>query len=155
MTSGHPVRHKQQRTGQHQGKRDKKGVLIQQLHAVLDGEHQQQRQSGHNDHQNHTAGRNIRRLALGQLAQMNHAEKLPQQLTNIPAVRKEHGHQRAQVQQHVEKHVVMLHIGQLKKMLKQRQVSRAGDGQELRDALHQTQNDGRDVTHEISSCSCL
>ena len=80
------------------------------------------------------------RIGRGVMYQIADAgEEFQNHVPDILPVGREHGHQGAQVQQHVEKFrdLQALHTQQV---LGNGQMAGAGDGQKLRDALNQAQN---------------
>ena len=137
-----PVAGKEQQSGKHQGACHEVEIITQALHQIFHRQHRKEGQRAHDDQQNQTSGRGhgIGGGSMGQIP--DPGEKLHHHLPDILPVGNKHGDEGAQVQQHIVK---IRHIDGTRgqQMLRNGQMAGAGNGQKLRYALDQAQQDGR------------
>ena len=115
----------------------------------MDGQQNKQGQRAHNDQQDQPAGGRYL-TGRGSVDQIAYAvDQLRHHVADIPPIGHEHRHQRAQMQQHIEE---LRYLGiQAQQVLGDRQVSGTGNGQKLRQALYQSQQERRKVCHCVTS----
>ena len=144
MAVGHPVGQEEDHTGEKQDAADRRGVVADLLHIVLDGQYQKQGQGGHDDQQDQPPGR--RRLPLTAIPGYEQGakpqEKFSDHLPYIAPVIDEHGDQGGEVEQDVEQVIRLRHS---KKVLEQGQVPGTGNGQKFSDALDDPQDGGHQI----------
>lgn len=127
MAVGHPVGQEEDHTGEKQDAADRRGVVADLLHIVLDGQYQKQGQGGHDDQQDQPPGR--RRLPLaavpGDEQGAGPQKELHDHLPYIVPVIDEHSNQGGEVEQDVEQVIRLRHP---KEVLEQGQVPGTGNG---------------------------
>ena len=144
MSVGHPVRQEEDRTGEQKDAADRRRIVADLLHIVLDGQHQEQRQGGYDDQQDQPPGRRRLPLAavLGDEQGADPQEKLCDHLPYIAPIIDKHGDQSGEVEQDVEQVIRLRHP---KKVLEQGQVPGTGNGQKFSDALDDPQDGGHQI----------
>ena len=154
MSPPHPVGEEEQCAGGQQGKADEHRAAVQRLHPALDGQHQKQGKRTHNDEQNQPA--HLECLFRGTGGALSHQlpahlDELSHHAPDFLPVIDHYSYQRAQMQQHIEEHAALLRRLKSEKVLKQGQMTGAGDGQKLCQTLNQSQNDCAQKGHGNAS----
>ena len=134
----HAVGRKQQPAGHQKCKADEKRIGIEGFDRVLHEHRQHQRQRRQQDEQDHPPLERIGLLSAPQLFQMHHRKPFRRQPRDLLPVGNENRAQRAQMQQHVKKQM-LLHGAKPQKALQYRQMAGAGDWKKFRNSLHQSQ----------------
>ena len=138
----YPVAGEQQKARHDQSPRHEIDIAGQALHQILHRQHQKQRQRAHDNQQDHPP---CRRDGVGCGAANQIADAVDQLHDHVPdilPVGREHCHQGSQVQQHVKKVRRRRNARLAQEVLRNGQMAGTGDGQELRQALDQAQQDG-------------
>ena len=141
--SGKPVGEVEHRARHQEHQAHQGGAAVDKVHQRLEGKGQHQRQAGHNQIQGHTLAGEV--LSGGPAPvgpQTDEAEATDEDAADVPAVHQHHRRQSAQMQQHVEEQIRLLHR---KDVLEDHQMPGAGYGQKLRQPLDQPQQQRAEI----------
>ena len=117
----HTVARKEQDARDDQCAADKVHIITQLREKTAKRHHNEKRQRAHNDEQDETARRRhgVRRAMMGKVADAG--KKLHDHIADIVPVSGKHRHERAEVEQHIEK------VGHVARVLHVQQVLRDGE----------------------------
>ena len=140
----HTVRDEENAAREDEKQADGNRVVVKLLHLVLDRKDEHERERGKDDEQHearHRERTTVRALAGAQSLALEEPDQLAHHLHDVAPIDDEDGNERAEVEHDVKEQMALLRGGHVKQILQHGQMSGAGDGQKLCNALHQTEND--------------
>ena len=122
---------------------DERRVVIEAFQTVMERQDQKEGQRPDDDHQKEpSAGMFLAGVGIGIPGRTQKIQSVTDDVDDVFPVDDHDGDNGAQMEQHVKKHVPLLGGLHMKNVLQHRQMTGAGDGQELRHALDKAKEDG-------------